>query len=121
MNKNALVVDDSLVIRRLVAQTLKGVGYEIVQAANGKEAVSAARGNPFALVVTDLNMPVMNGIELIKELRCLPEHRFTPIVFLTTEVDEQLRDEARGAGATAWIQKPFHPDKVLSVVQRIAG
>ena len=120
MSKNALVVDDSLVIRKLVSQTVQGAGFAVVQAANGKEALELARGQAFALVITDLNMPVMNGLELIKELRAQPDHRFTPIVFLTTEVDEQLRAEARAAGATAWIQKPFHPEKVLSVVQRIA-
>ena len=121
MSKNALVVDDSLVIRKMVSQTLQAAGFAVVQAANGKEAADLARGKEFTLVITDLNMPVMSGLELIKELRSQPEHKFTPIVFLTTEVDEALRDEARAAGATAWIQKPFHPDKVLSVVQRIAA
>lgn len=120
MSKSALVVDDSLVIRKLVAKTLEGAGFAVAQAANGKEAVELARGQAFTLVVTDLNMPVMNGLELIKELRAQEGHRYTPIVFLTTEVDAELQSEAKSAGATAWIQKPFQPEKVLSVVQKIA-
>jgi two-component system chemotaxis response regulator CheY len=119
VSKNALVVDDSLVIRKLVSQTLEGAGFEVVQAVNGKEALEKARGCKFSLVITDMNMPVMNGLEFIKELRSDPAYRFTPMVFLTTEMDPQVRGQARDAGATAWIQKPFHPDKVLSVVQRV--
>jgi len=121
MSKVALVVDDSLVIRRLVSQTLEGAGFEVVQAADGKIALEKARERVFGLVVTDLNMPVMNGLELIRSLRTEAAYKFTPIVFLTTEVDAKLRNEAREAGATAWIVKPFQPEKILSVVARIAA
>jgi two-component system chemotaxis response regulator CheY len=121
MKKVALVVDDSLVIRKLVLRTLAEADFEVLTAANGKDALDQATGKQLALVITDFNMPTMNGLELIRALRQLEEHKFTPIVFLTTEIDEQLQNEARASGASAWIQKPFTPEKVLSVVSRIAG
>jgi len=118
--KLALVVDDSLVIRKMVSQTLKTLGFETIDAADGKQAIEKAKGKELALVITDFNMPVMNGIEFIRELRTLPGHKFTPTVFLTTESDDGIRDQARSAGATAWIVKPFHPDKVIAVVNRLS-
>lgn len=121
MSKQALVVDDSLVIRRMVAMALTAAGFEVALAANGKEALDKAQTQSFAIVITDLNMPVMDGLELIRGLRDIAAHKFTPIIFLTTETDSTKRDEAREAGATAWIQKPFQPEKILSVVNRIAG
>ncbi len=122
MPKTVLIVDDSMVVRKLVSKTLTEAGFTIVEAPNGKEALEVAKKNAdLALVITDQNMPVMTGIEFIRELRQQASHKFTPVVFLTTESQETLRDEAREAGATAWIVKPFNPEKVLSVVQRIAA
>jgi len=118
--KVALVVDDSLVIRKMVTQTLKALGFETLDAPDGKQAIAKAKGTALALVITDFNMPVMNGIEFIRELRALPEHKFTPAVFLTTENSDKIREEARSAGATAWIVKPFHADKVVAVVNRLS-
>lgn len=121
MAKVALVVDDSLVIRMLVSRTLKAAGFEVLEAEDGREALELAKRNgSLSIVITDINMPVMSGLEFIKAVRQEPTHKFTPIVFLTTESDARLRDEARAAGATAWIVKPFHPEKVLTLVQRIA-
>lgn len=122
MSKRALVVDDSLTIRRLVGQLLKNNGFEVVDAQNGKEAADKAKADPtFSLVITDLNMPVMDGIEFIRELRSVPDYKFVPVIFLTTESDTVKREDARAIGATAWIVKPFAPEKVLAVVQRIAA
>ncbi|AKU94039.1 Chemotaxis regulator - transmits chemoreceptor signals to flagelllar motor components CheY [Labilithrix luteola] len=121
MTKLALVVDDSMVIRKMVTATLKQLGFETVEAGNGKDALSVAQGKTLALVITDLNMPVMNGLEFIRELRADASHKFTPIVFLTTENENQIREDARAAGATAWVVKPFHPDKIISVIQRVAA
>ncbi len=121
MNKLALVVDDSMVVRKMVSKALESAGFEVLQAGNGKEALAVAAGKALSVVITDFNMPTMNGLELIKSMRAEAEHKYTPIVFLTTEVEDRLRDEARASGATAWIQKPFQPDKVLSVVNKIAG
>ena len=121
LNKLALVVDDSMVVRKMVSKALEGAGFEVLQAGNGKEALAIAAGKALSVVITDFNMPTMNGLELIKSMRAETEHKYTPIVFLTTEVEDRLRDEARASGATAWIQKPFQPDKVLSVVNKIAG
>ncbi|MDB4942180.1 MAG: Chemotaxis regulator - transmits chemoreceptor signals to flagelllar motor component CheY [Labilithrix sp.] len=121
MAKFALVVDDSMVIRKMVSMALQAAGFEVSQAANGQEALDKATAQPFNIVVTDLNMPVMNGLDFIRAVRGVAAHKFTPIVFLTTESDEKLREEARAAGATAWVQKPFQPEKIMSVVNRIAG
>lgn len=121
MSKVALVVDDSMVIRKMVCQTLAKLGFETLEAPDGMAAMAAATGKELTLVITDYNMPRMNGLEFIKELRAIDGHKFTPVVFLTTEMEERLRNEARAAGATAWIVKPFHPDKVIAVVQKLAA
>jgi len=122
VTKLALVVDDSIVIRRLVGQTLRGAGFEVIEAANGADALGLAQSHAeITLVMTDQNMPKMSGVEFIHALRLEPSHKFTPVVFLTTESDDSMRQTAREAGATAWIVKPFNPEKLLAVVQRIAA
>lgn len=121
MSKLALVVDDSLVIRKMVSMALAGAGFEVVVASNGKEALEKTSAQSFGVIVTDLNMPVMDGIELLKNLRLSAAYKYTPVIFLTTETDQGLRDQAREAGATAWVVKPFQPEKILSVVQRVAA
>jgi two-component system chemotaxis response regulator CheY len=121
MAKTILVVDDSLMIRKLVTQTLKGAGFETIEAPNGQAALALAKSHgELALVITDQNMPVMSGLEFIQALREEPTHKFTPIVFLTTESGDAIRDQARAAGATAWIVKPFQAEKVLMVVNKVA-
>ncbi len=121
MAKSALVVDDSLVIRKMVSMALKSAGFEVEVAVDGKDALEKAKAQAFTVVITDLNMPIMDGLELIRGLREVASYKFTPIIFLTTETDVSRREEAREAGATAWVQKPFQPEKILSVVNRIAG
>lgn len=119
MSKAVLIVDDSLTMRKLLSKTLQAAGFSVVEAPNGKEALSRLGEHSVQLIITDVNMPVMDGLEFLSELRRLANHRFTPVVVLTTESDAGKREQARAAGATGWIVKPFHPDKVMSVVQRI--
>jgi two-component system chemotaxis response regulator CheY len=119
MSKVALVVDDSMSIRRLVSQAMRKSGFEVVEAANGKEGLEALDRRGVDVVITDYNMPLMDGLELTRAIRNTDRHRFTPVIFLSTEIEESRRDEARRAGVTAWLQKPFVAEKVLSVVCRV--
>ncbi|MDQ7015067.1 MAG: response regulator [Gammaproteobacteria bacterium] len=114
-----LAVDDSASLRQMVSFTLKSAGYEVTEAANGQEGLDMARSKKFDLVVTDINMPVMDGIKLIKSLRGLSEYRFTPLLMLTTESSDGKKQEGKAAGATGWIVKPFNPDKLLNVIGRV--
>jgi len=116
-----LAVDDSASMRQMVAFTLKGAGHQVVEAADGKQALDAARKTRVNLVVTDVNMPVMDGITLIKELRALPEYKFTPMLMLTTESAAHKKAEGKAAGATGWIVKPFNPDQLLATIQKVLG
>lgn len=121
MAKTILSVDDSASIRLMVKQTLAGAGYNIVQANDGAEGLAKARTGAFNLVVTDLYMPVMNGLGLIRELRKLPAYTGVPIIFLTTESDPGAKQEAKAAGATAWITKPFQQEQLIAVVRKVLG
>ncbi len=121
MAKTILSVDDSASIRQMVKMTLTGVGYNVVQAGDGAEGLAKARDTAVDLVVTDLNMPVMNGLGLIRELRKLPAYRGVPILFLSTESDAAMKQEAKAAGATGWITKPFQPEQMVSAVRKILG
>lgn len=118
MAKTLLIVDDSASMRQLVSFTLKDAGFDVVAAENGKEALSRLAGAKVDMVITDLNMPEMDGITLIRELRNRPELKFTPIVMLTTEAQEAKKQEGRGAGASGWIVKPFSPERLLEVVRK---
>ncbi|MDO8291208.1 MAG: response regulator, partial [Parvibaculum sp.] len=104
-----LAVDDSNSLRQMVAFTLKQSGYEVVEAASGTEGLQKARATQVDLVLTDVNMPGMDGITLVRELRALPTYRFTPILVLTTEAGTEKKQEGRAAGATGWLVKPFSP------------
>lgn len=122
MSNTALVVDDSRSIRMLVSRCLTQAGFVVIEAADGREALGKLKDqSSVQLVITDINMPVMDGLDLIRAIRADARHKFTPVVFLTTESEESKKQEARAAGATAWIIKPFHPDKVMAVVQRVVG
>ncbi len=121
MKKKVLTVDDSRTMRDMVTFTLKGAGYEVVEAADGQQALTVIAAHKVDLVITDLNMPVMDGLTLIRRLRAAPAHRTLPILMLTTESDESKKSEGRSAGATGWIVKPFNPDKLISVVQKVCG
>jgi two-component system chemotaxis response regulator CheY len=114
-----LAVDDSASMRQMVNFTLKGAGYEVVQAVDGVEALEYARLHSVDLVLTDVNMPRMDGITLVKELRALPSYRYTPMLVLTTESSQDKKLQGKQAGATGWIVKPFNPDQLLATIARV--
>ncbi len=118
MGKTILVVDDSVSMRQMVSFTLTGAGYEVVEAGDGKEAVDKLNGGAKPnLVITDLNMPNMDGIQLIKAIRGMAPHKFTPILMLTTESSDAKKKEGQGAGATGWVVKPFNPEQMLATIK----
>lgn len=119
MSKLVLTVDDSKTIRDMVSFTLKGAGFEVIEAEDGQIALSVVKGKIPDLIITDLNMPNMDGITLIKNLRAIPQYKATPILMLTTEQTDDKKAEGRSAGATGWIVKPFDPDKLIQVVQKV--
>lgn len=119
MSKRILAVDDSKTMRDMVSFTLKGAGYDVLLADDGVNALSALTGENVDLIITDVNMPNMNGIELVQKLRSDPKFRATPILILTTESDASLKQQGRAAGATGWIVKPFVPEKLLQVVKKV--
>jgi two-component system chemotaxis response regulator CheY len=121
MSKTILSVDDSASVRQMVKLTLTGAGYQVIQANDGSEGLAKAKTSQVDMVMTDLNMPVMNGLALIKELRQLPAYKGVPILFLTTESDAQLKAEAKAAGATGWITKPFQQDQLIAVIKKVLG
>ncbi len=121
MAKSILTVDDSGSIRQMVSFTLKGAGYEVVEAVDGQEGLDKARQRSVDLVLTDQNMPRMDGLTLIKTLRSLPSYRTTPILMLTTESGDAMKMQGRAAGATGWLVKPFDPQKLLEVVKKCLG
>jgi len=114
-----LAVDDSASMRQMVAFTLKGAGHTVTDAADGKQALDIAKTQSFDLVLTDVNMPVMDGLVLTKNLRALSEYRFTPILVLTTEASIEKKQEGRAAGATGWLVKPFNPEQLLATVKKV--
>lgn len=121
MAKRILVVDDSAAVRQSVSYVLEQAGYEVTQASDGADALTKLAGVSCNLVVTDVNMPNMDGIELTAAIRANPSHKFTPIVILTTESQAGKMEQGKAAGATGWIVKPFDADKLLQVVRRLAG
>jgi len=118
MPKTILIVDDSASMRQLVTFTLKDAGYDVIAAVNGKDALTKTGGVKIDMVVTDLNMPEMDGIEFIKAFRNITGNRFTPIVMLTTESQESKKQQGKEAGASGWLVKPFVPDQLKDVVKK---
>jgi len=116
-----LAVNDSNSMRQMVSFTLKQAGHEVTEAADGVEALELAKKNAFTLVISDVNMPRMDGITLIRQLRTLPNYKFTPLLMLTTESGPEKKQEGKAAGATGWIVKPFNPDQLLATVKRVLG
>ncbi len=116
-----LAVDDSASMRQMVTFTLKGAGYEVEEAADGQQALNKAKSGKFNIVISDVNMPVMDGITLIKSLRALPDYKFIPILMLTTESTTDKKQEGKSAGATGWIVKPFNPDQLLATIKKVIG
>lgn len=114
-----LTVDDSASVRWTVKMALMSEGYDVTEASDGAEGLRSAAGGQFDLIITDLNMPVMNGLAMIQALRKMPEQTGVPILFLTTESDGGLKAEAKAAGATGWLTKPFDPDNLIRLVKKI--
>jgi len=121
MQKMILTVDDSASVRQMVRFTLEEAGYGVIEAVDGKDAMVKLTGSSVNLVITDLNMPNMDGIELIKGVRQNSAHRFVPIIMLTTESQATKKQEGKQAGATGWIVKPFKPDQLKAVVKKVLG
>lgn len=118
MGKKILIVDDSASMRQLVTFSLQDAGFDVIAAEDGNHALKMAGESKVEMVVTDLNMPEMDGIELIRKLRAMPEYKFTPIVMLTTESQESKKQEGKRAGASGWIVKPFSPEQLVDVARK---
>ena len=114
-----LAVDDSASMRQMVSFTLKGAGHDVVEAADGQQALDKAKVTQVDLVLSDVNMPIMDGLTLVKELRTLPSYKFTPILMLTTESTGDKKMEGKKAGATGWLVKPFNPDQLLATIKKV--
>lgn len=119
MAKTIMVVDDSASIRQLVGITLKGAGYDVIEAADGQEALTKLGGQKVHLVISDVNMPQMDGISFVRALKQLPDYKFTPVIMLTTESQETKRVEGQMAGAKAWMVKPFQVTQLLAAVSKL--
>ena len=114
-----LLVDDSVSMREMVSFTLKQAGHSIIEAEDGVQALEIAQNKAFNLIITDINMPNMDGITLTSKLRKLEPYTFTPILILTTETSDPRKKEAKEAGATGWIEKPFDPDHLISTINKV--
>ncbi len=121
MIRTILAVDDSATIRQMVAFTLKGAGYEVLEASDGQDGLEKAKGRQVSLVLTDQNMPRMDGLTMIRSLRGMPEYRSVPILVLTTESGQDMKARGKAAGATGWLVKPFDPRRLVDVVKKIIG
>ncbi len=119
MSKNIMILDDSPTIRAMMNKTLKDAGYDVIEAVDGRDGLDKLSGSNARMIVTDLNMPEMNGNEFIRSVRVIPEYEFIPILVLTTESDDSIKAVSKAAGATGWITKPFNPEKLLSVVRKL--
>jgi two-component system chemotaxis response regulator CheY len=119
MNKTIMVVDDSASVRQVVGITLRGAGYDVVEGVDGADALKRLDGRRIHLIISDVNMPNMDGITFVREVRKLAGYRFTPIMMLTTESDEAKKREGQAAGAKAWVVKPFQPPQLLGAVAKL--
>ncbi len=117
MSKLIMTADDSASMRQMVSMTLKQAGYDVVEAVDGQDALGKLNG--IDMLITDLNMPNMDGIELIRQVRAKPDFKFMPIIMLTTESQDGKKSEGKEAGATGWIVKPFKPDQLIGVVKKV--
>jgi two-component system, chemotaxis family, chemotaxis protein CheY len=119
MGKTILVVDDSPSVRQVVGIALRGAGYEVIEGVDGSDALGKLDGRKVHLIISDVNMPKMDGITFVKEVKKLSAYRFTPIIMLTTESQESKKLEGRAAGAKAWVVKPFQPAQMLAAVSKL--
>lgn len=119
MTTTILVVDDSWSVRQLVSLTLQSAGYHVIEANDGDDALTKLSGQEIHLIICDVNMPNMDGISFVKEVRKSDNYKFTPVIMLTTESQENVKKEGQAAGARAWVVKPFRPDQLLSAVSKL--
>ena len=119
MGKTILIVDDSASVRQVVGIALKGAGYDVIEAVDGRDALSKLDGKKIHLMISDVNMPNMDGITFVREAKKLPAYKFTPIIMLTTESQESKKKEGQEAGAKAWVVKPFQPAQMLAAVSKL--
>lgn len=121
MTANILTVDDSASIRLTTRIALTGAGYQVTEAVDGLDGLGKAKAGSYDMIVTDLNMPNMNGLQMIEALRSSPAHTGIPIIFLTTESDADMKARAKAAGATGWITKPFDPEQLVKIAKKVLG
>lgn len=119
MAKSILIVDDSASVRQVVGISLRNAGYDVIEGVDGKDALTKLTGQKVHLIISDVNMPNMDGISLVKAVKQLPAYKFTPIVMLTTESQDEKKRQGQEAGAKAWVVKPFKPEQLLGVVQKL--
>ena len=119
MAKTIMIVDDSASLRQVVAIALKGAGYDVIEACDGRDALSRLDGRKLHLIISDVNMPNMDGISFVRAAKQLPAYRFTPIIMLTTEASDGKKAEGQAAGAKAWMVKPFQPAQMLAAVSKL--
>jgi two-component system chemotaxis response regulator CheY len=118
---HVLTVDDSVSVRKLVASTLTAGGHQVVEASNGAEALELLKTRTFNLIISDINMPVMDGLTFIKHVRVVAVYKYTPILVLTTEMDPAKKKIAKESGATGWLVKPFDPEQLLATIRKVLG
>lgn len=121
MSKSILIVDDSASIRQVVSLTLKGAGFNVIEACDGQDALKKLTGQRVHLMISDVNMPNMDGLSFLKEVKSRAEYKFTPVIMLTTESAEDKKSQGQAAGAKAWMVKPFQPQQMLAAVNKLVG
>ena len=114
-----LAVDDSISIRQMVSHTLMDAGYEVETANDGSDALKKSQMKKFDVVISDVNMPIMGGFDLVRAIRSNPQYKFIPILMLTTESSIEKKQEGKSAGATGWLVKPFDPERLLKTIKRV--
>ena len=119
MSKTVMIVDDSTSMRQTVKICLSSAGYEVIEAIDGQDGINKLDGRPVHLIIADVNMPIMGGIDMVKQIKQMPNYRFTPIIMLTTETDESRKREGQLAGAKAWVVKPFRPEQLQAAVAKL--
>ncbi len=119
MAKTIMIVDDSASMRQVVGIALKGAGYDVLEGRDGQDALAKLTGQKVHLIISDVNMPNMDGIAFVSAVKLLPAYRFTPVIMLTTETDIDKKNASRAAGAKAWVVKPFKPEQLLDAVQKL--
>lgn len=119
MSKTILIVDDSASLREVVGIALKGAGYDVIEGCDGKDGLTKLDGRKIHLIISDVNMPIMDGITMVKEIKQNAEYKFTPVIMLTTEAGDAMKSEGKAAGVKAWVVKPFKPEQMIDAVSKL--